>query len=198
MALDSKVKAFVKKIAAAEATGGNTRFVDGTYDLTILAIRLEDKDCGMSFIVDFLVDKSEDVPESYWIGQNAVWQGTDKAVHLPAIKAGRPVGYLTVVDPSKNKSGLGNARAFMDALNGDEELSDEDFEAALEFIISDDQPAKGMRIKATTYRKKIKTGDNQGKPFVAIRWEHVEQSEEEVKARRAEVDKVKPAEEKAA
>lgn len=189
MAQNSKVSAFLKKVVTAKANGGNARFTDGHYPvMTILKVSADSKRGDKPyFIVDILVEESTSVPESFYKngakGPVPAWQGTDGAYYAEAIQPGRTVGYL--VDLSMD-SGPGNARAFVEALLDAYGASEEEFGEALDYIVSDENPARGRRIGSDTYRKPKKDGQ----PFVGHNWKHISQSDEEIAARRAELDKL--------
>jgi hypothetical protein len=176
------------KIAKASASKGGNNLKDGCYKLTILNILLEAKTDGNMFIVEFMVDESRAIPGMYELGGKAVWQ-CENAKEVVPNAAGTQANYVLNLD--KNKSAPGNIKAFVLELMGETEdtATEEDVESTLGELISKAQPARGMRIDDETFRKKIKSGENAGKPFVGHNWSHVKMTSDEVAARRATLDK---------
>lgn len=186
-------KALLGKIARAKATKGGNHIKDGEYLLEVVKILLETKEGGECFIVEFNCLESKGYPGNFEVAGQACWPGVEGAVEVKPNAVGSSPSY--VVNLTKQASAPGNVKAFTIALVGGEDFSEEstesvaDFVATLDELVGSTQPARGMLIRAATLRKPIKGGPNAGKPFVGINWSHVEQSGEDIAARRAVLDK---------
>jgi len=172
------------RIAAAKASVGGNIIRDGKYTFGILKMLAdsEAKFNGHMFIVEFTVLASESLPD-------IVDEKSGKPVLANAV--GSTCSYVLNLD--KNIAAMGNAKSFVMALlnqPNESEIDLEDFAETLEALVAQDQPARGMIIKDETFRKTIRGGVNAGKPFTGHRWQYVEETEEQIKARRAEFDKV--------
>jgi hypothetical protein len=161
------VPAWAKKVAEASANKSGTPLVDGNYLLTVVNLIVHDGYKGTSFIAEMVVDESSTAREG--IRPNA-----------PGTRASY------VVNLTKNEMGPGNAKSYILALLGKEEseISDEDFIEALQGLVTPDQPARGPQLRDSTFFKNTKDG----RPFTGHNWSYVDQTEEEVAARRAEID----------
>lgn len=169
-----------KKIGKSKASMGGNYIRDGEYLFAVRNVIVKDSDAGSGiyFIVELDVIEAKNDP-------NAIDNGT------PVIA--NPVGSQAsfVTELTANKSGPGNAKAFVLGLLGYEEaeVTDDDVASTLEDFTSKEQPARGMLVRDTTFRKPVKTGKNAGNPFTAHRWTNVPQSPEEIASRRAAMDK---------
>jgi hypothetical protein len=159
-------KKLAEQIAGADVSGGGNIIRDGKYLFCVQKVFIGKMYNGNMFVAEFGVVESEAVEND--VEPNAV---------------GTTCSYVINVDT--NKSALGNIKAFLSALIG-ENPSAEDVEA----ITDKDgtNPARGAYIRDETYRKTIKSGPNAGKPFTAHRWEYVEQTDEEIEARAKKLD----------
>lgn len=100
-----------------------------------------------------------------------------------------------VINLTKSDSAPGNVKRFILGLLGIDEqemltqmradqVQDEIMETYAD-MVSPAQPCKGMLVRGDTYHKIIKTGPNQGKPFVGVNWLHVpDQTKSMIAARR--------------
>lgn len=178
-----------RKIGKAKASAGGNFIKDGDYLFAVRNVIVKDSDAGSGifFIVELDVLESKDDP-------NAV----DNGVAVKANPVGSQASFVTEL--TANKSGAGNAKAFILGLLGyaEDEVTDEEVAQTLEDFTGKGQPARGMLVRDTTFRKKIKTGANAGKPFTTHKWQNVPQSDEEIAARRDGMDKADKAAESAA
>jgi hypothetical protein len=169
------------RIAKAQASNGGNYIRDGIYTFCVAKIILDQKQNGNMFIVEFKVLESQNIP-------GIVDEKTGKPV------LANPVGTMCsmALNLDTNKSAVGNAKAFVLALLGEDEanVTDEEFEEALGHLIDKDQPARGMKIANETFRKAIKGGANAGKPYVGNRWQNIDETAEQIAARRAWLDGV--------
>jgi len=169
------------RIAKAQASIGGNIIRDGIYKFVITKMVHEQKFNGNMFIVEFKVLESQSYPD-------IVDEKTGKPVTANAV--GTTCSYVLNLD--KNIAALGNAKSFVMALVGETDegsIDEEDFQQTLEALLSKDQPARGMAIGDETFRKPIQKGPNAGKPFTGHRWKHIEESEDQIAARRSELDK---------
>ena len=106
------------------------------------------------------------------------------------------VGWPQLLD--QHASAPGNVKAFTLALLGFQEanVTSAQFAEAFERLIGKDQPSRGMLIGYETYQQATRTGQNAGRVNTYVRWVHVPpsagNSPDEIKARRAELDKTDP------
>jgi hypothetical protein len=179
----------LKKIASARATGGGTIIRDGIYRFMIHKMMIEKKWKGVCFIVEFEVIDAK--PAIDGVAPNPV---------------GSVCGYVVNLD--RNPSAPGNTKALILGLLGIDESkitnaagqpASEDEQHAqiaecVAWAISEQNPCRGMLLDDVTFRKEIQSGANAGKPFTGHNWARVDQTPEQVAARRAEIDlKVKKA-----
>jgi hypothetical protein len=172
------------RIAKAQASVGGNIIRDGIYRFGILKMVLEQKFNGNMFIVEFKVLESANVPDII-----------DEKSGKPVLANGVGTTASYVLNLDKNIAAMGNAKSFVMALvdeTDESSIDDEDFQMTLDALLGKEQPARGMSIGDETFRKAIKSGANAGKPFVGHRWKHVEETEEQIAARRAEFDKTAP------
>ena len=175
----SASRAVLAKIAEAQATGGGTAIRDGRYRFEILNLLLEQKYTGMCFIAELKVVNAEKVFED-----------------IEPNKPGTTCSYVVNLDGAGKLSAPGNIKAFVLALLGDNgDVSNQEFQNYLASLVEPSQPARGMHLDSSTWRKfsrsgKNTTADAKGRPpMVMNSWTYVEQTDAEVKARRAELDK---------
>lgn len=172
--------ALAKKIADARATSGGIHIRDGNYVFLVRKVILEEKYKGNFFITEFDVLMAQSVRTD--IEPNKV--GTDCSMSL---------------NLDTNKSAPNNMKQFLCALLGkeDHELQGAEYLKEVAKFTGDTQPARGMLIEASTYRKVTQGGPNAGKEGVYPRFVHVssetdsdgmDNSEARIKARRAELD----------
>jgi hypothetical protein len=173
------------RIAKAQASVGGNLIRDGIYKFAITKMVLEQKFNGNMFIVEFKVLESASYPD-------IVDEKSGKPVTANGV--GTTCSYVLNLD--KNIAAMGNAKSFVMALVGETDegsIDEEDFQQTLDALLGKDQPARGMAIADETFRKPIKSGANAGKPFTGHRWKHIEETEEQIAARRAEFDKASAA-----
>jgi len=186
-------EALLKKIAKSRSTKGGNNIRDGKYLFEVKNIICERKEEGETFIVEFNCVTSEPSPGNFEHAGKACWPDKPGAVEVKPNAVGSSPSYVLNLD--KNKSAGGNVKAFIIALVGGEDFSEENDAAVADFVSTVDeaigkpQPCRGMLIAAETFRKKIKGGDNAGQPFVGLNWTHVEQDGDAIAARRAVLDK---------
>lgn len=169
------------RIAKAQASIGGNIIRDGIYTFGIFKMVLEQKFNGNMFIVEFKVLESQSYPDI-----------VDEKSGKPVTANGLGTTCSYVLNLDKNIAAMGNAKSFVMALVGETDegsIDEEDFQQTLDALLSKDQPARGMAIGDETFRKPIQKGPNAGKPFTGHRWKHIEETEEQIAARRAEFDK---------
>jgi hypothetical protein len=156
------------QIATASATRGGQYIKDGAYRYIIEKCWLENKQNGLCFGMEFAVKTS---------AKNHATIDPD------------PVGAsVSNVQNFKHKSATGNVKAFVLAALGLEEhaVSDADFAATLQQIVSEAQPLRGMEVDNITYRQLTR---DKTKELVLCRFSHVPgQTAESVAANRAKLD----------
>ena len=175
---------FFAKIAAANASGGGNYIRDGVYDLTVKALKENRGHNGYSIIAEFQVDSA--TPNGEYALTPDGKSTTDKLVEP------NPVGSeVSVVFNFKHDSAPGNVKALAIALLASLGYTEAQIDsAAIATLVSDKNPARGMRIKDATYRKRAKES---GKLLVLNRWETVPQTPDDIAARRKELDESKGA-----
>jgi hypothetical protein len=170
-----------RKIAQASASTGGNWIKQGKYIFETKKLIGEVKQGGPTFIAELVVVSAEPVTDVE----------TPNAV-------GSTASYVQLLE--KHKSAMGNAKAFLLALDGKEEseVGEEEFVRMLEFYTNSDpkltmvengqtftvsvNPAKGMRIACETYRQEKRT--KPGEIMTLPRWSTVPQTDEEIAARR--------------
>lgn len=159
--------AWAKAIQKAKTSKSGTPIRDGTYDLTVVNLIVREGHKGTSFIAEFVVDTC--VPAREGVTPNPV---------------GSRCSYVTNL--TKNEMGPGNAKAFLMALTGSDEgdMEDDEFLDALVNLVGDDQPMRGARIRDVTFFKKTKAGAD----FTGHNWETIDQTPEDMAARRKQID----------
>ena len=169
---------FFAKIAAAQASGGGNYIKDGVYGLTVTALKEIRGHNGYSIVAEFHVDASAPNGERDASG---------------ALVEPNPVGSsVSVVSNFKHESSAGNVKALAIALLTPLGYTEAQIDAAaIATLVSDKNPARGIRVNDTTYRKSIQKGPNAGKPITLNRWEPVAQTPDEIAARRKELDESK-------
>lgn len=164
-----------RKIVSASASGGGNIIRDGKYVFDV--IRCLTKRAfrgGTVFIAELDVVDAEPT--------------------TPGVEPNRPGTTASwVLNLDNNPSAPGNVKGFLLALLGVDEarVSQDELESTTVDVVSDAQPARGMRIADETFRKVIRGGPNAGKDFVAHRWQNVQQTPQEVAARRAALDQAR-------
>lgn len=158
------------KMANASATQGGEVIRDGIYLFLVRDYLVRKLNDGTFFIVELKVLKS--APKEPGVMPNP--PGTTCSL---------------VMNLSTNKSALGNMKNFTLSLLGyaGQDVNPADL-AAVAQKLTVERLARGMLIGDETFRKPIKSGANAGKPFTGHRWAHVQQSPQEIQARRAELD----------
>lgn len=158
------------KIANAKASGGGNPIKDGDYVFDVLRVICEQKFTGLCFIAEFLVVASE---------------ATEAGVE--PCQVGTTCSF--VANLTKHDSAAGNVKAFVLGLLGLDEASTPPDRVAAEIdrITSSANPARGMRIGCSTFRKAIRAGANAGKLITLPRWQHAAQTPAEIAANRAEL-----------
>lgn len=126
----------------------------------------EDMTAGEGFIAELIVDSVEP------------YMGAD-GKPIPCNPPGSTVSFVQLFDKF-GKTAVGNTKAFLDALYG-EPLDGEASFARMQKVTGPSNPARGISIKFSTYEKMTKSS---GKLLVLPKWEHIEQTPEEVKATR--------------
>ena len=175
-------KDLLDKIARAQASGSGTVIKDGIYRLMITKMMIDKKFKGTCFIVEFEVVESKVAIEG--VTPNA---------------PGSRCSYVVNLD--RNVSAPGNCKAIILALLGVDEskmthegkpATDEQKIAQImecvAWCVSQENPTRGMLLDDTTFRKEIQNGANAGKPFTGHNWSRVEQTAEEIAARRQAID----------
>ncbi len=181
--------ALAKKIADAKSSKGGNRIKDGNYIFAVERLEFAEKNGGNTFVAELRVIESESN------GSRNIGDGTTGDLNEPNVK-GSSVSFVCVLESTPSAAGnmkemlcaLVNAdpdsgEAFLNAFNTYVEHKDTDGKK-----INTSQPARGMIIGAETYRKMTKNGKNAGKWGTYPGWAHIEQTAEEIKTRRAELD----------
>lgn len=171
-----------KRIADAKATTRGNPIKDGKYILLIEKLFVEKKYKGTIFIGEFEVVLSEK---------------TEPDVEPNAPKSKCSVAF----NLDKNESAAGNAKQLVLGLVGKDEATTtgEEFVKILADYVGDSsansaqKKARGMYVECNTYRNTTQKGPNVGKVGTYPRFSAVAtdagNSEDEVKQRRAELDK---------
>jgi hypothetical protein len=175
---------FFAKIAAANASGGGNYIRDGVYDLTVKSLKENRGHNGYSIIAEFQVDSA--TPN----GEMALTPDGKAVTDKPVVP--NPVGSeASVVFNFKHESAAGNVKALALALLASLGYTEAQVDAAaIQALVSDKNPCRGMRIKDATYRKPSKST---GKILVLNRWETVPQTPDDIAKRRKELDESKGA-----
>ncbi len=162
-----------KIIAADPSGGGGNYFKDGHYPrLRVEKLSMKTGHNGESFIAEFRIIDAPVAVE-------------------PGVEPSKQGSTASAVWNFKHISAPGNIKALMLAVVGS--LGIKEFNAdVLRKATSDAQPFRGVDVEDCTYRKEIKSGPNAGKPITLHRWSPIEQTLEQLKAQRAELD-AKPA-----
>lgn len=161
------LREIAQQVASAQASGGGNYIKHGRGVMVVKeAFYKEDLDSGRGFIVELLVDTVEP-----YIGSDGK--------PLPCNPPGSTVSFVQLFDKFK-KTSMGNTKAFIEALSG-ESLEGEKFVERFEKLVSEKNPGRGLKIGFSTYEKMTQSG---GKLLILPKWEHVEQTPEDVKATR--------------
>lgn len=201
-----------KMIAQARPTGGGIVITDGIYVLEIVRMIIDAKFSGTCFIVELIVvtstpnftDEKGNVVApnkagttcSYVVNldKNLNAAGNCKAFVLALL--GLKEDELTYDDDKFNEGGLpgDNGKMLPDRwvqVQKGAPMSDDhrmiDIMKTVADLVGEDQPARGMLIGDTTFRKEIKgiqNPANKGKPFTGHNWQTIEQTDDEIAARR--------------
>lgn len=169
------IRDIAKKIAESDARGGGNWLKDGRGVLVVKALKFDNMEGGDTFVAEMLVESSESYPDAK----------DDKGQPVIANAPGSTVSYVQQLD--KFKSAFSNTKTFILALMGEDEsaVKPEDFAAAFEKLCSKENPARGMRIKYSTFRKLTKAKD---KSLTLPVWEHVTQTADDIAATRAKLE----------
>ena len=92
---------------------------------------------------------------------------------------------------STNRAALGNLKSQIAGILGYSDpmaIPEGDWDRIIDWVFSDQQPMRGMLCTGVTWRSIIKTGKNAGQPFVGVNWGFVQQTQQEIAQRRAELD----------
>lgn len=156
------------KVAKSRPTKGGAFIQPGDYLYTILRVKLnQGGHKGDSVALEFLVDEANARPD-------------EKPPNAPGSKC-------SAVHNFKYDSTPGNIKAFALAVLGleDHEVTDAELAATLKEMVSDAQPFRGRRVRNSTYPWTTR----EGKKLDALNsFEHYPQTDEEIAARRAELD----------
>jgi hypothetical protein len=180
-----KLDNIFKKIADASVTGGGNNIRDGLYLLAVDKCILNDEaHSGTCFIVEFRVLEAS---PSGAVDENG------KPV-LP-----NPVGTTCsmVCNVSKHESAFGNLKKFLiAALAGVGYSADQVTDELIKQMFLDEpEMLRGVVVRDETYRgvnKGRANPANAGKPLTLNKWMTVEQTEEDIEAMKAFLDKNAP------
>lgn len=189
-----KAKAFLTQMKDAKASTGGNYLVDGQGRLMVTSLKYDPgTNSGRIFVAEFKVVSSAPVD---------VRDTKGAPLDIKPNAVGSQPSYVQLFD--KFESAFGNTKAFVLALLGKEEdsLEDNEFVDDLCELTDTEQaggeltskkgdrvdPARGMLIDYSTYRQVIKKGPNAGNQITLLKWAYVDQTAEEVAARRAELD----------
>ncbi len=145
----NEMSAIFKKIAEAKANGGGNMLKDGDYVLEVERLLIEKKFGGTFWISEFRV--VEAIPVTPTVDPNKV--GTQAS---------------WVCNLEKNLSAPGNLKSFILALYNEDEANatPDDLSVAIGEAVSDKQPAKGLKIRMSTFHKPSRAG----KDLLLYKW----------------------------
>jgi hypothetical protein len=185
---------YAEQMKKSRAAGGGDFLRDGSYLLTVLNLKHDNGFKGTKFVAEFLVDEAE--------GYDSVQNEKGESIKVSPNAIGSRPSFVQLYDKFE-QTAYGNVKAFLMALDG---ATEEEFDVMLEsrkmktivngkeeevgiydYIVGPDQPYRGAQIKASTFRKWTK---NQKTLLVLPKWAHVEQTDEQITARRKELDSV--------
>lgn len=160
------------------ASGSGDYITDGDYDLLIENLIMREGGYkGDSFVAEFRVEKAERLEPD--VAPN---------------KVDSNVSYARVLKDDFNYQLMMSLMYAVGTATGDDldDMSTDpakgetksELEKWLEYCCSKEQPCRGVRIHARTYRTKTKAGDI----ITAVRWSAKEQEGEEIAANRAKLD----------
>jgi hypothetical protein len=174
-------RALFKKLGKAKSTKKDNQVRQGKYRFIVRALRyfVSENTNQDTFVLELFTKQSESIP-------GAIDRDTGKP------EFANPVGTTcsSVVQPNATKSGPGNLKSIVEAMDGEEYPEERDGEYAdlLMILTNDDpnegavQPARGTELEAVTYQSDIKTGKNAGKKGTFVRWSHVDITPEQIAA----------------
>jgi hypothetical protein len=156
--------AVMKKIAESSASSGGNNLLDGRGRLVVKKLELSDKFKGVCFIAEFVVFSSEKIP----VVSLQSGQALDISPNPPKTECS------WVQNLDEHLSAMGNVKAFALALVGKNEsdVTPEDFLKGLEEITDSANPARGLVIDYSTFRKE--TRENK-KEITIPKWAHVKE-----------------------
>lgn len=167
MALDRA--AILKKVAAAQVSGGGNNIRDGRGQLVVKRIALESGYNGSRFVVEFAVVSSAKVPVQS--------EKTGESLDVEPNPPGSDVSWVQMLD--KHESAFGNIKGFVLSLFGEEDASEAELLETLEEVTGDPGACAGRVIGYETYRRITK---GKGMEIVLVRWQHVEQTQADIDA----------------
>jgi len=148
-----QINATLAKILGAQASGARHPYIkDGDYLFEVLSCE-EKTFKGKSIVIELKVLDAKNKP------------GSEVSPNVE----GEIVSYHNNMD--KSLSAAGNVKAFFLALVGAEE-SDPSFGETLAACLGQEQLARGMKIRGSTFRSVVHSGPNAGKDFVGVNWTH--------------------------
>ncbi len=209
------------RIVAAQATNSGNWMRDGSYLLSIVECKYEQKYGGLTWITEFVVVTSEIMPGMFELGGEPVAAGTPGAVQVMPNAPGEKVSFVASVGNVGTPNAAGNVKAFLLVLSNENEANfnknEQDvrnkrileqaqglpqeswtkspFAESCKFLISPGQPMRGALIRAKTSRS-VNQGRtnpaNKGKLLVKPSWLHVPHKQDEILARRALIEQGLP------
>ncbi len=152
-----------ERIAKSQATSGGNNIRHGEYILMYWKSSYDKMNSGYCHINEFVVVSAKKI---------AVMEG-DKPKDIEPNEPGTMCGYVINYDGKGKQSADGNSKALVLGLFGlnEGEVSQEDVGEALADLTADNQPAKGMLIKCTTYPKEVRS--RPGNYITGLKWECV-------------------------
>jgi hypothetical protein len=182
------------RIAKAKASSGGNNIRYGEYILMYWKSSYDKMNSGWCHINEFVVTQATKI---------SVMEG-EKKVDVEPNQVGTQCSYVINYDGKGKLSADGNSKALVLGLFGfvEGEISDEKVSETLADLTADNQPAKGMLLKCSTYPKEVRS--RPGNYITGIKWECVskpgegENSAEKIKARLDEYARIQQAAQKAA
>jgi len=152
------------RIAKSRASNGGNNIRHGEYILMFWKSSYEKMFTGMCHINEFVVAAAKKI---------AVQEG-DTSKDIEPNSPGTTCSYVINYDGKGKQSADGNSKALVIGLFGlvEGENSDEEVSETLGDLTADNQPARGMLIKVSTYPKEVRS--RPGNFITGLKWECVD------------------------
>lgn len=155
------------------------RWRDGRYIAAVAKVTIEEKRGNKLFFI-------------------AAHRVLESAKIHDTIQPNQPGTLVTSMFDLNHDMGMPNMKAYILSLYGstEEDIAGEageaEFNSIVDDLTSDSQPARGMVIRAETFRSPIQTGKNAGKDFVGCNWQEIPRTREQVAELRKILDAAGP------